>query len=77
VANKNLIPFDPGKAGRPSGLRLGTPALTTRGMKEDEMRQIGSLIASLLHNPNDESLKQKARREVASLTSRFPLYPDL
>ena len=77
VANKNLIPFDPGKAGRPSGLRLGTPALTTRGMNEDEMRQIGSLIASLLHDPDDESLKQKARREVSSLTSRFPLYPEL
>ncbi len=57
-----------------SGIRIGTPAVTTRGMKEPEMKQIGSWIAEVLHNLEDESLLQRVRADVEGLTRRFPLY---
>ncbi|NPA79461.1 MAG: serine hydroxymethyltransferase, partial [Thermotogae bacterium] len=59
---------------RASGIRLGTPALTTRGMKEPEMREIGRIIADVLKNPDDESVKERARSKVRDLTEAFPLY---
>ncbi len=75
TVNKNTIPFDTQKPFVASGIRLGTPALTTRGMKEDDMRAIGGMIAALIHEPESEEVKTRVRREVAELTARFPMYP--
>lgn len=75
TVNKNTIPFDPNKPFIASGIRLGTPALTTRGMKEPEMKQIAKMIAAVIKEPNSEELKSRVRKEVAELTERFPLYP--
>ncbi len=72
--NKNMIPLDPRKPMDPSGIRLGTPALTTRGMKEAEMEKIGSIMIELLKNPEDDAVKDRARVLVAELTEAFPLY---
>lgn len=75
TVNKNTIPFDTQKPFVASGIRLGTPALTTRGMKEDDMRAIGGMIAALIHEPESEEVKTRVRREVAELTAKFPMYP--
>jgi glycine hydroxymethyltransferase len=75
TVNKNTIPFDKNKPFVASGIRVGTPALTTRGMKEDEMRAIGGMIAAVIHDPGSEDVKERVRREVAELTERFKLYP--
>src|SRR6188474_2716991 len=75
TVNKNTIPFDQNKPFVASGLRIGTPAVTTRGMKEAEMREIGRLIAEVIHAPESEEVRSKVRREVGNLTARFPLYP--
>jgi glycine hydroxymethyltransferase len=75
TVNKNTIPFDQNKPFVASGLRIGTPAVTTRGMKEPEMRVIGRLIAEIIHAPESEEVRTKVRRDVADLTARFPLYP--
>lgn len=77
TVNKNMIPFDKGSAMKPSGIRLGTPAVTTRGMKEADMKQIGNLIAQALAQPSDENNLSKVRRGVEELTRKFPLYPEL
>lgn len=77
TVNKNTVPHDPRKPYDPSGIRLGTPALTSRGMKEEEMKLIGSYIATALDNPSDESLHAKIREQVLELTAQFPLYPEL
>ena len=76
TVNKNTIPFDPNKPMVGSGIRLGTPALTTRGMTENEMPQIGKMIADVVHEPNSEEVKTRVRNEVKELTARFPLYPN-
>jgi glycine hydroxymethyltransferase len=76
TVNKNTIPFDTNKPFVASGIRLGTPALTTRGMKEDEMRLIGEMIASVILEPESENVKTRVRHDVAELTSRFPMYPS-
>ena len=75
TVNKNTIPFDTNKPFVASGIRLGTPALTTRGMKQEEMRQIGKVIASVIREPESEEVKSKARENVAEITSKFPMYP--
>ena len=75
TVNKNTIPFDQNKPFVGSGLRIGTPAVTTRGMKEPEMREIGRLIAEVIHAPESKEVRDKVKREVADLTARFPLYP--
>ncbi|HEV7857409.1 MAG TPA: serine hydroxymethyltransferase [Pyrinomonadaceae bacterium] len=75
TVNKNTIPFDTNKPFVTSGIRLGTPALTTRGMSEEEMRHIARLIAQVLHDPQSEDVRQKVRQQVSELTQRFPLYP--
>jgi glycine hydroxymethyltransferase len=75
TVNKNTIPFDQNKPFVASGLRIGTPAVTTRGMKEPEMRAIGRLIAEVIHAPQSEEVRNKVKTEVADLTARFPLYP--
>jgi len=75
TVNKNTIPFDTNKPFVASGIRLGTPAVTTRGMKEAEMRRIGEMIAAIILEPESEEVKTRVREEVAELTSRFPMYP--
>ncbi len=75
TVNKNTIPFDTNKPFVASGIRLGTPALTTRGMKEPEMKKIGEMIAAVMLEPESESVKERVRKEVAEITSRFPMYP--
>ena len=75
TVNKNTIPFDTNKPFVASGIRLGTPALTTRGMKEAEMVKIGEMIASIIHEPESESVREKVRDGVAEIASRFPMYP--
>jgi glycine hydroxymethyltransferase len=76
TVNKNTIPFDTNKPFVTSGIRIGTPALTTRGMAEDEMHTVGRLIAEVLHDPQSEDVRNKVRGEVSELASRFPLYPQ-
>jgi glycine hydroxymethyltransferase len=77
TVNKNTIPFDPEKPFITSGLRIGTPAVTTRGMKESEMREIAGIIADVLDNPDDETVLATSKQKVENLTKRFPLYPEL
>ena len=76
TVNKNTIPFDTQKPFVASGIRLGTPALTTRGMKEPEMAKIGGMIASIIREPESEEVKAKVRADVAEITSKFPMYPN-
>jgi glycine hydroxymethyltransferase len=75
TVNKNTIPFDKNKPFTASGIRLGTPALTTRGMKEPEMNKIGEMIASIIREPESEDVRSRVREQVAEITSRFPMYP--
>ena len=74
TCNKNGIPNDPEKPMVTSGIRLGSPAMTTRGFKEAEARQVGNFIADVLDNPNDTDNIAKVRAQVAELTKRFPVY---
>lgn len=74
TVNKNAIPYDTNPPLKPSGIRIGTPALTTRGMKEAEMRTIGAWIAEALENRSNDSALERIRGEVAELANKFPLY---
>ncbi|HSW49324.1 MAG TPA: serine hydroxymethyltransferase, partial [Bryobacteraceae bacterium] len=74
TANKNTIPFDVNPPLNPSGIRLGSPAVTTRGFREAEMREVAGLIAEVLGDPGSEARIEAVRRRVAGLTDRFPLY---
>src|SRR5437899_2500209 len=76
TVNKNAIPFDTNPPLKPSGIRLGTPALTTRGMKEEQMRQVGRWIAQALNQRQDAAVLTKIRRQVLELAETFPLYPE-
>ncbi len=76
TVNKNAIPFDPEKPMVTSGIRLGTAALTTRGMKENDMRRIAKNIVKVLKNLDDEKVIQEVREDVLSLCSSYPLYLD-
>jgi len=76
TVNKNAIPFDTNPPLKPSGIRVGTPALTTRGMKENEMRQVGRWIAEGLNNRSDASVLGQIRRQVLELAEAFPLYAE-
>jgi glycine hydroxymethyltransferase len=71
--NKNTIPYDPQKAGTASGIRVGTPAVTTRGMREPEMQRIGALIARTLRAKGDDAALRDIAAEVFELTARFPV----
>ncbi|MBP6927572.1 MAG: serine hydroxymethyltransferase [Caldisericales bacterium] len=75
--NKNSIPFDTAPPLKPSGIRLGTPAVTTRGMKEPEMEQIANIIGRVLTHKDDAKVIEQAKIEVTELTKRFPLYQGL
>lgn len=77
TVNKNAIPFDTASPFVTSGIRIGTPAATARGMDEEAMKSIASIIASVLKAPNDETVKERARKQVQELTERFPLYEGL
>ncbi|HKQ07484.1 MAG TPA: serine hydroxymethyltransferase [Blastocatellia bacterium] len=74
TVNKNAIPFDTQPPMKASGIRIGTPALTTRGMKEAEMREIAGLISEVLAEPDSESVQQSVRARVKTLAERFPIY---
>ncbi len=76
TVNKNAIPFDTNPPLKPSGIRIGTPALTTRGMKEDEMRQIGRWIAEVLDHRTDQAVLTRVRQQVLEMAEAFPLYPE-
>jgi glycine hydroxymethyltransferase len=76
TVNKNAIPFDTNPPMKPSGIRIGTPALTTRDMKQSEMRQIGRWIAEVLNHRTDSSVLGKVRRQVLQLAEAFPLYAE-
>jgi len=73
VTNYNTIPNDPAPPMDPSGLRIGTPAITTRGMKEDQARQIASFIRKIAENVDNESVIEEVGKEVVELCYRFPL----
>jgi glycine hydroxymethyltransferase len=75
TVNKNAIPFDTNPPLKPSGIRIGSPAVTTRGMREGEMRQIGHWIAQALNNRTDAAVLRRIRKEVLDLCETFPLYP--
>jgi glycine hydroxymethyltransferase len=76
TCNKNAIPFDPKPPAVTSGVRLGTPALTTRGMKESEMQQVGKMILEVFKAPDDEAHLQGIRARVKEMTDQFPLYTE-
>lgn len=77
TVNKNAIPFDPTSPFITSGIRVGTPAATARGMDAEAMKVIADVIAAVLKNPQDETVKDKARKQVRELTAKFPIYPGL
>ena len=77
TTNKNMIPDDPRKPMDPSGLRLGTPAITTRGMREPEMEQIGQWITQIIAKPTDNKLQIQIEKEIKALANKFPLYENL
>ncbi|HUJ50901.1 MAG TPA: serine hydroxymethyltransferase, partial [Bryobacteraceae bacterium] len=74
TVNKNAIPFDQNPPLNPSGIRLGSPAVTTRGFREAEMREVGALIAEVLHNISSQDTLASVRRRVTNLAERYPLY---
>ena len=76
TANKNSIPFDTQSVKLTSGMRFGTPAVTTRGMGEDEMRDIGKMIVRIINDDGDEAIDD-VKQQVLSLCERFPLYPEI
>ncbi|MBE9138737.1 serine hydroxymethyltransferase [Nodosilinea sp. LEGE 07088] len=77
TANKNTVPYDPESPFVTSGLRLGSPAMTTRGMGDAEFTEIADIIADCLLNPDDATIAEQCKRRVAALCDRFPLYPHL
>ena len=77
ITNRNTIPFDTRSPFVTSGLRVGTPALTTRGMMESEMKHIAQMMVKVIENPNDSELKLKTRGEVEELCRKFPIYEEL
>jgi glycine hydroxymethyltransferase len=77
TVNKNAVPYDTESPLLTSGIRLGTPALTTRGFKEGEMRLVAKWINNILASPEDTKVKEKVMGEIKEVTPKFPLYPEL
>lgn len=77
TVNKNLVPYDPRPPLDPSGIRLGTPALTSRGFTKQDMEKVGQIIASVIINHNNEKILEDAKQGVLELTKKHPLYPEL
>jgi len=77
TTNKNAVPFDTESPLLTSGIRLGAPALTTRGFKEGEFKQVAKWINDVISAPESESVRQKVKGEIAELTKKFPLYPEI
>ena len=77
TANRNTIPFEPRSPFVTSGIRLGSPALTTRGFREEDMREVARIIAHVLDAPTDESRRAEARRRVDALCKKYPIYEHL
>jgi len=75
--NKNTVPFEPSSPFKPSGLRLGTPAITSRGMKESDMQVVGEAMASVIKDHTNEETIAKARAAILELTKQYPLYPGM
>ena len=73
MVNRNAAPFDPRPPRVASGVRLGTPAITSRGMKEEDARQVGRLILQTLNNLGDEAVERHVKDEVIGMTARFPI----
>lgn len=76
TTNKNAIPFDPEKPFVTSGVRMGTPAVTTRGFKEDDMKEVASIIAETLKHPDDQAVLDRSASRVRALTEKHPLYAE-
>jgi glycine hydroxymethyltransferase len=77
TVNKNTIPYEPSSPFHPSGIRLGTPAVTTRGMKGSEMKVIAKGMATVIDNVDDKEKIAKVKQDILELTKQFPLYPGL
>jgi len=77
VTNANTVPFDPSTPFKPSGIRIGTPAVTTRGMKESQMATIATWMASIIEDPTNRELQRSIKKEVEQLTRDFPIQPGL
>ena len=77
TCNKNMIPDDPRSPMDPSGIRLGTPAMTTRGFVEEDFKLVGDMIAHIINNPGDKEIHERVKKQVAELTEKYPLYPEL
>ena len=75
--NKNTIPYEPATPFNPSGIRLGTPAVTSRGMVEVDMKVIAKGIAEVVKNHQDEPIIERVRKEMLALTQKYPLYPEI
>jgi glycine hydroxymethyltransferase len=76
TVNKNMLPFDDQPPAVASGIRVGTPALTTKGMKEPELRKIADMFQRVIADPENEKLKQQIKNEIRELNEAFPLYPE-
>ena len=76
TANRNTIPFEPLSPFVTSGIRLGTPALTTRGLKEEDIREVADIIAETIEHREDKNAIEKAKAQVSDICKRFPLYEE-
>jgi glycine hydroxymethyltransferase len=76
VVNKNAVPYDPEPPMVTSGIRIGTPALTTRGMEEEELFEIGKMIGKILNNPESKAVHEEVEENVSELLNEFKLYSD-
>ena len=76
ITNKNLIPFDPLSSNLTSGIRIGSPLMTTRGAKEQEMEYIGNLIGRTLKNKNNQEELDKIKQEVVAITAKYPMFAE-